>query len=328
MIRAAQRSLARGWSLAVAFSLTLVLAACTPPEAPPLRLVASSWPGYETLYLARELGHFDESKVVCLELPDSSLSFQAFRNDSVDLAAMSLNQYLELVRGGTHARIIAVLDRSAGGDAAMASAAVRDLHDLKGKRILLPNFSMVGNQLLSHMLAEAHLERKDVHIMIDAQDRHEKLFRNGGADVVMSYEPYKSGLAAAGAHDIYDTNAIPNEVIDVLAVRENIYQQRREDVCALLRQWFATQRYVDEHPKDAYTLMARRLHKSPAEFEVMLKGMALTGAQDNLNLLHGAKPAILDTMQSLNTLLVGEKAWAAPLDLRPSLAPETRACIG
>ena len=108
---------------------------------------------------------------------------------------------------------------------------------------------MVGNQLLSHMLAEAHLDRKDVHILIDAQDRHEKLFRNGGADVVMSYEPYKSGLAAAGAHDIYDTNAIPNEVIDVLAVRENIYQQRREDVCALLHQWFATQRYVDEHPR-------------------------------------------------------------------------------
>jgi len=314
-------------TIAIAASL-LLLGSCAPEARPPLRLAASVWPGYEGLYLARDLGYFDEHRVVCFELPTSSIAFEAFRNGSIDVTAVSLNEYFELLRGGARAKIIAVLDRSNGGDAAMVTPAVHSLTDLRGKRVVLPNFSFVGNLVLGHLLDEAHLQRADIALTITPEDRFDEIYRQHQGDVFITFEPHKSRLAALGAHVLYDSSRFPDEIVDVLVARDAVAEERREEVCDLARQWFRALEYIRRDGEDAYVRMGRRNGQSARQFHQVMNGLDLLSREDNLAMLAGSHPRILESAKSINQFMLREKYWSAPVDLAPSLLAGTRECLG
>ncbi|HEY9807297.1 MAG TPA: hypothetical protein V6D04_12060, partial [Candidatus Obscuribacterales bacterium] len=72
-----------------------VLASCS-QNSPPLRVAVNLWPGYETLYLARSLGYYDNTPIQLVDLPSGAEEVRAFRNHNVEAAAVSLDQALVL----------------------------------------------------------------------------------------------------------------------------------------------------------------------------------------------------------------------------------------
>src|SRR5512135_2890896 len=94
------------WGL---LAIAACLAGCQPP-AEPLRIVSSPWPGYEPLYLARDLGYLKETSVRITELPSSNLNMEAFSNGSTDLSTLTLDETLTLLAKGQKLRILLVMD--------------------------------------------------------------------------------------------------------------------------------------------------------------------------------------------------------------------------
>jgi hypothetical protein len=99
--------------VAVVMALAL-LAACNRKPQPPLVFGASTWPGYEPVYLARELGYFKDTNLRLVDYDSPAEVEQAFRNRSIQLAAITLDKALLLRRDIPELKIILLFDTAAG----------------------------------------------------------------------------------------------------------------------------------------------------------------------------------------------------------------------
>jgi len=95
--------------------LPALLSACDKTPQPPMVFGASAWPGYEPVYLARELGYFPGANLRLVEYAGAAEVEQAFRNRSVQLAALTLDKALLLRRDIPEMKIILLFDAEAAG---------------------------------------------------------------------------------------------------------------------------------------------------------------------------------------------------------------------
>jgi NitT/TauT family transport system substrate-binding protein len=306
--------------------MVLGLVSCSKPPAKPLRIVSSPWPGYESLYLARDLGYFDQADVRLIELPSSNTTLEAFSNGSADIATLTLDETLTLLSRGRHVRILGVMDISNGADAVMARPEIETLADLKGKRVTIVNIPL-GVYMLNRTLAAAGLSASDVTILTLPEDKHEKAYLAGKTDVAITFEPFKTRLADAGAHVLFDSSRIPNEIFDLLIVNEDTYVNRRTELCKLVQQWNRALEYMDENPTKAASRMAKRLDMEPDAFLESLKGMVLPSREENVRLLGGKSPAILPPAKRLEEIMRNEHMLPAAVDISSAIDPQFQECL-
>lgn len=106
--------------------LAALLSACDKTPQPPMVFGASVWPGYEPVYLAKELGYFQGVNLNVTEYKDAAEVEQAFRARKVHLAALTLDRALLLRRDIPELKIILLFDASAT-DASAASGKRMDV---------------------------------------------------------------------------------------------------------------------------------------------------------------------------------------------------------
>lgn len=316
------KSLIRIASLVV---LALV-AGCSPPPSEPLRIVSSPWPGYEPLYLARDLGYLKESAVRISELPSSNINFEAFKNGSGDVATLTLDEVVTLLAEGRKLRLLLVMDISNGADAVVANSNIKSLAELKGKRLGMENIPL-GVYMLNRMLEAARLDAADVKVLPLPEDKHENAYRQGRIDAAITMEPYKTKLIRAGGHVLFDSSQIPNEIFDLVVVREDVYQARRDDLCHLVQQWFRTLDYIEANPEDAATRMGKRLGIDAATFRASMDGLAVPDRKENQRLLGGDSPALLVPAMRLTEIMQRERMITGPVDIAAAIDPGFAACL-
>jgi ABC-type nitrate/sulfonate/bicarbonate transport system substrate-binding protein len=90
--------------------LPLLIVACDKTPQPPLAFGASAWPGYEPVYLARELGYLKEANLRLDEYKAPQETEDAFRSRKIHLAALTLDRALLLRRDIPDLKIILLFD--------------------------------------------------------------------------------------------------------------------------------------------------------------------------------------------------------------------------
>ncbi len=112
---------------AVAVVLSLVLlTSCDKPSRPPLVFGAKTAPAYEPLYLARELGYLPTDQVRLAEYANTGEVALAFRNHSVHLAGVTLEEALTLRRDVPDLKIVLVLGQSRSAGQVLDVVVARD----------------------------------------------------------------------------------------------------------------------------------------------------------------------------------------------------------
>lgn len=266
------------------------LNACSPPPSPPLRVGVNPWVGYDPLVLARERDLVDPVRVRVVELGSNNESIRSLRNGVLEAAALTLGETLRLADEGVMLKIVAVLDTSHGADAVVAKPAVHSAADLVGRRIAVES-SAAGALMLSRLLAAGGLRFDQVEVVWVEAAQHENILGSGLAEAVITFEPMRSRLVAAGAHVIFDSRQMPDEIIDVLAVRASVLDERRDDVIELLASWERGRRALEEDPTGAAALLAPGTGLSIAEYLAAFEGLTLRGLGDMDRLLPGVSPA-------------------------------------
>jgi NitT/TauT family transport system substrate-binding protein len=306
--------------------LALLLTGCSPETNEPLRVASSPWPGYEPLYLAREIGYLPSNQANIFELPSSDITLQSFINRSADMATLTLDETLDLLHSGVKLRVLLVMDTSHGADAVMVTPRIKQLSDLKGKRIVIENIPL-GVYILSRLLDKAKLARADVQVIQSPESKHEELYRNNKADAFITFEPHKTHLAALGAHDIFNSSDIPNEIFDLLVVHEDVYKQRRKEVCNIARQWFRTLDFMKHTPQQAEILISKRLGVTVSEYRAMVGGINTPTLQENLRQLGGENPEILKPAGMLNEVMLKEGQLPRAVHIGAGLDPALKSCF-
>ena len=223
-----------GFSLpALILAVSLAMGACRGATEPEVRVGTHIWPGYETLFLAREKGVFKDAAIRLLELPAASESIRAFENGSVDAALLTADEVLRLAERKLEPRIILVMDFSHGGDAILARPEIRDLRELKGRSVGV-EANALGAYVLSRALDSVGMKPSELRIVSLLTAETEAAYRSGRVDAVVTFEPHRTRVMAAGAHVLFDSSQIPSEIADVMVVRKEFMEKAPKGLAQLV----------------------------------------------------------------------------------------------
>ena len=262
------------------FACLLVLSACgrkEPPGREPERVTIAlqTWVGYGPLYLAAEKGFFAEEG---LELVFVGEELDAARRDAfmagmLDAEAATID--LLVAKRALGAPVVAVAETglSLGGDAVVATADVRQLPDLVGKRVAFARDD-VGETFLSVLFHRAGLSLDQITIVPRATDAVAQAFLDGAADAAVTWEPWVTrALAREGAHVLVSSRDEPGIIVDVLNVREDLVRNNPLLVKKLVRGWYKAVDYYGAHPAEASRIIAACYGLSPEEYRKQVAGM-------------------------------------------------------
>lgn len=306
--------------LAAALALLLALGSCTREPEPALRIGTNVWIGSEPLYLARELGHLDPKAVQLVEYPSASEVLRAFRNQAIDAMAISLDELFGLAADGLQPRVILVIDVSHGADVVVGRAGMRNMRDLKGKRVAVESGAL-GAFVLSRALALNGMRSGDVEVVHLESNEQPGAFEKGQVDGAVTFDPYRAQMLRAGAATLFDSTQIPGEIVDLVAVRAAVLDKQPNAVQTLLAGWFQAIDYLKREPADAARRMGIRQQTSGEQFQAALRGLHIPSRAENLAMIGGAEPALVASGRRLMALMLEAKLLRTGLAIEQVLAP-------
>jgi NitT/TauT family transport system substrate-binding protein len=283
----------------VAVLLLALLASCDKTPTPPMVFGANVWPGYEPVYLARELGYLPADRLRLAEYGNATEVMQAFRNSKLHLAAVTLDEALLLRRDIPDLKILLLFDASNGADAILAQPDITDLRQLQGRRVGVENTAL-GAYFLSLALKSAGMQAQQLEIVPLPVNEQEPAFHAHKVDAVVTFEPVKSRLLKAGAQQLFDSSRVPGKILDVLVTRDEYIGKYHREMVELVRGWQRALEYVRTEPDKAAQAMAKREQIDPAQFSAALQGIELLGLQHNREMLLGEPPSVgadIDSVQ-------------------------------
>jgi NitT/TauT family transport system substrate-binding protein len=295
--RTASLPLSRRQVLAVATGTWL--AACTLP--PPLRITGHPWPGYEPLFLARDMGWLPE-QVQLLESPTLQASVQRIRSGGSDAIMLTLDEMLALRDQGHALQAVLVFNVSRGADMLLGRPSLRSLADLRGQRIGVED-GVLGTLMLTLALERAGLRRHEVKVHRIAYERHEAAWQGHEIDALITYEPVGGRLMASGARQLLSTRQLPDTIFDVLAAPSELPAHHARTLGDALAAHFRALTHLRQNPWDAAYRLAPRLHVSAEAFIESLRGLELPDLVGNQRYLAASDSPLLQAAVRIGAVM-------------------------
>lgn len=293
-------------------------------QASRLFVAITSWPGYEYLYLA-EQKQLGRPRGLDLRLKQySSLADQrsAYVRGDVNVIATTLPEAIALCQEAPARcpQLVLVLDESLGADRLIARVGLASPGALSGQRLGLER-TVLAEYLLLRGLEGQSVGIADLQLRFDGPAALVEGLRSGQLDAIVTYAPYDLPLRQdARFHQLFSSEQIPGEVVDVLAVDPGFAQRRRRALQALVHSWWAAQAYARRHRSEAVALMAQRQQVSPAAFQQSEEGLRYPPPEQQSQLLAEDGP-VAQAIARMAALLVNAQRIqpGAPLP-RPTTA--------
>ncbi len=301
--------------------LAIAVTGCPQKPSSPLRIGTNLWPGYETLHLAQNLGYYDQENLKLVDYPSGTEEVRAYRNGEIEGAGLSIDQALVLAATQGDVKIIAVMDVSDGGDVILGKPEITNIKALKGKRVGVESTSL-GAYFLARALEKNGLSPKDVQIVSLELTEHERAYKEGKVDAVVTFGPARVKLLAAGAKLLFDSSQIPGEIVDTLVVRQSAIDNSAKDIQALVNGRFRALDYLNKNPQEAAARIAPRTQVTPEQILDAFKGLRQPDLAENQKLLDQSNPALINGMRGLVKVMVGNKLLSKEID--PALILDDR----
>ncbi len=298
----------------------IALTNCTSPTASPLRIATNLWPGYETLYLARNLGYYDSKPIKLVDYPSGTEEVRAYRNREIEGAGLSIDQALVLAATQKDLRIIGVMDFSNGADVILGKPEIKDIKDLKGKRVGVESTAL-GAFFLARALEKNGMTPKDIQIVSLGLTEHERAYKEGKVDAVVTFGPARTKLLEAGAKLLFDSSQIPNEIVDTLVVRTGAIADSANSIQTLVNGRFRALNYLEKNSQDAANRIAPRTKVTPKQILNAFDGIVQPNLADNIKLLDQSDPSLINGMRKLVDVMVENKLLPHKIDPATLLDP-------
>ncbi len=280
-----------------------LLSACGWSRDLPIAVAAHVWVGYEPMFMARDRGWLDAAQVVLHETHTAVESVAALRASKVQAAALTLDEVLAARASGLDLAVVLVFNVSMGADMLLARPDIHQLAQLKGERIGY-EASSVAEVMLAEILKRAGLVRQDVRLVKIAIDEHMTAWQQHGVEALITYEPVATQLMDQGMVRLFDSQQIPDTIVDVLAVRRDVLDGAHAKALKhLVAGHFRALDHLTRNPQDASYRMAPHLNLPPKEVLSAFKGLIQPTPTHNHRLLAGDKPQLQPIAQRIAGIL-------------------------
>jgi NitT/TauT family transport system substrate-binding protein len=290
-----------------------------PSPALPLHIAHELWAGYYPIdAVSVERGAPERLRVTLVE--NTGDLFSRFAAGAFDGIAASYVDLLLLMQSVPDLRIVGCTDESAGADAVVSQRGVRAVRALAGRRIGV-GVGTFAELLVLEMLARAELTRDDVTIVDVPAPRVPDALRRGEIDAGETWEPYLSSLPRDSFPELFSTRETPGLIIQCVAFRNRIIDERRDDVrtliAALVTEGNALVREPELLRKTAAAALGRDVQSMPA-----VRGLRWLSLQENRRLL-GADGQV-PRLDSLSVPLLRFLAASGALRRQPGVGTIVR----
>lgn len=292
--------------------------------AQPIRIVTTHWVGYGPLYLAKALGWFEEegADVELVLMDDIGLKFAAYEakkfegnGDVVD----SLISYY--VPGGVKSKAVLMLDNSLGGDGIAVRKDINSVRDLKGKTVAFGT-GTTAEFLLNVVLFENGMTEDDIVCVEMTGANAATTLLQGKVDAASTYEPYLTQCAESpDTKVLVSTEKYPGLIVDILFFRDDVVENRGDEIEAIVRTWYRALKYYREHPEEALRIMAETMGgwlRDPEEFRKTLKYIQLCDEEENKKYFSSPENP---GRQIVETIINAVEIWGKAKKLTGKLPP-------
>lgn len=261
------------------------------------------WPGYESLYLGRDLGLLDDTTIKLVEYTSATQVIRSFRNDVIQVAGLTLDETLEVAESIGDCRIIAVLDYSNGADVLLAKPEITSLAALKGQRIGVETTAL-GSFMLAKILQRAGIALHEIAFVPLEVNEHEAAFRSGQVDAVITFEPAASKILRQGGKVLFSTKDIPGQIMDVLVTRRDTLVRLRPQIVQLLSGVFTAVAYQQRLRAQGLPLSDVRLQLPVDQLQKAYEGVEILDLARNRQLLGPAAAALTRDVTAIGQWMV------------------------
>lgn len=254
----------------------LTLDGCDRSPDPPLRLGATVWAGNYGLHVAAERHFTDPHPVRILTFPSATDVIRALMAGQLDVACITADEFLltALQTGPMAPKAILVIDISLGADAILVKPPARTMADLRGRRVGVESTAL-GALMLARALQLNGLQRTDITVAQVPYFDQERQFREGRIDAVVTYEPVRSRLVAAGAVEVFSSRQIPGEVMDLLVATPAAIRNRGPALRALVAGYYRARAFGTANGDSARQQLSRYLRIPAERVDSVLAGVQM-----------------------------------------------------
>ena len=303
-------------------------AAVAAPTAAPLRVAYSDWPGWTAFEVGIQKGWFKEAGVeVEFSWFDYLPSMEAFSAGKVDAVMVTNGDALVTGASGAKSKMILVTDYSNGNDKVIARAGIKNLAQLKGKKIGL-ELTLVEHLLLLQGLQKSAMGQPDVELVNFRTNETPQALASGQVDAVAAWYPTAAQVlsSVAGSTAVWTSADVPGLIYDAVAVNPQSLARRKADWAKFVKVWYRISDYVRDPATqaEAVRIMAAKVGVAADEYAAAMPGtyfLSLDEAKkrfqkgDGLDSLYGSSKVADD-------FNVKNKVYAAPQPVDEYIDPE------
>jgi len=297
------------------------LSACSNQPSTPLKTAMVTWPGYEPVVLAKDMGFVAENLVINRVISSNDV-VNALKSDLIDIAFLTLDEVLTLESKTKESlKILAITDISNGADALLAQPYIKTIGDLKGKKVAMEKTSIASYMLASALESDSEISIDDISISYLGSEKHFEIFQSKAVDAVVTFEPTKSMLLNQGAINLLDSSAIKNEIIDLIVIKEKTLKRNPQKVKDFMQGWFKTIDYIKANNGEAIKKLANYENISIDLYNNATLGLEILTLEDNKHLVCGPSAPITHSISKVQSFLESrKKIEAADIDIERLLS--------
>jgi NitT/TauT family transport system substrate-binding protein len=298
----------------IALLLTLALmGGCektSEPMAKPILVGTNTWVGYLPGYIARDKGLYGSDLIQLQQYESATEVMEDFRKDKIQVAALTIDEALELSQNGIAIKIILVADISDGADVIIAKPGITSVKDLAGRRVGFEEGAL-GRYMLTRALELNGMKPDAVRTVNILIDDSVDAYQNDRVDAVVTFEPYRGQLLALDGVEIFNSKQLPNEIIDVLVIRAEYAEANPQTLRALIKGWLDAATLIKTAPETVAQDLAWYLKIPSTEVEAAFEGLTIPDAKQNHDMLGGREPILLQNNGKIVSFM--ERQYQKPI---------------
>jgi NitT/TauT family transport system substrate-binding protein len=235
-----------------------------------LNLGVVNWIGYGPIYVAAANGYYKRygPDIHPVTFSDNSLMPGAIQGGELDASTLTYDQVIIADCRGLTLKVVMPVDYSAGGDAIVASTAVRSLQDLKGRNVAYQP-GTTSEFLLGYALGTVGLSERDIRSVTSTPEGVPAMLASHAVDVGVTYEPNVSTVLNLNGghrfHALLTSREARGMITDVFAVTDLTITKNPKLVEGLMRGTLDGLTFMHNKPQQAAAIISKALEISPAE---------------------------------------------------------------
>ncbi len=250
-----------GFLIAFILILLAIVPTAKPQEKHPIVIAISPWIGYGPLYVAKDMGFFDDVEVKIKIIKEQDKRIAQLMGRYAQIVACPAGAMVRNSRKEIEFKAFLVIDESRGGDGLVAMRGISNIRDLAGRKV-----SMVLNSP-SEFWFDMLLERRDLEYL-----KEEIRFVNieglkalsaaraGDVDAVIGREPFlSSAVREFDGSIIASSSETPGLIVDVLFSQKETIERRRGDFEKVVRGVYRAVNWMERNPHAAKRIIKKYL---------------------------------------------------------------------